>query len=271
MSYVTVIWSVVASCALLLSLMYGFVWLMDRRERASLAFSLFALSVVGVVVVELGMMRAETAHEWGEWVRWVHPPGALLIVSLVVFVRLFFGAGRAWLMWTIIGMRGFVLVANFAAETNFNFAHIDSIAHISFLGEQVTVVGASTVGRWQWLASLSMLLWLAYMADAAVTLWRSGSRESRRRAISIGSATLASAACVFLYVQLTVWEGVQLPALISPPFLILLGAMAIEMSPRWREPAQPGARRRSAARARDVREGRGGRRRGGGAVQDPAG
>ena len=36
MSYVTVIWSVVASGALLLALMYGTVWLLDRpRGRQS--------------------------------------------------------------------------------------------------------------------------------------------------------------------------------------------------------------------------------------------
>jgi two-component system, LuxR family, sensor kinase FixL len=230
LSFVTVIWSVVAACALLLALMYGFVWLMDRRERTSLAFSLFALSVVGIVVVELGMMRAESAREWGEWVRWIHPPSFLLVVSLLAFVRLFFGAGRTWLMWTVIGLRAYILVANFAAETNFNFEHIDSIGRIPFLGEQVTVVAAATTGRWQWVATLSQLLWLAYMADAAITLWRSGTPDSRRRAITIGSATLASMLCVFLYTQFTIWQVVHLPALISPPFLILFGAMAIEMS-----------------------------------------
>jgi two-component system, LuxR family, sensor kinase FixL len=230
MSYVTVTWSVVAACALLLAIMYGAVWLMDRRERASLAFSLFAFSVVALVVTDLGMMRSTSAREWGEWVWWVHPPSFVLVVSLVVFVRLYFGAGRLWLMWTIIGLRAFVVIVNFASDVNFNFASIDSIGHIAFLGEPIAVVGSATVGRWQWVASLSLVLWMAYMADAALTLWRTGSPDSRRRAITIGSATVASALCVFVYVQLTIWKGVQLPALLTPPNLILLGAMAFEMS-----------------------------------------
>ncbi len=230
MSYVTVAWSVVASFALLLGLMYGFVWLMDRRARGSLAFAVFAFGLVGVVIVELGMMYASTAAEWGEWVRWIHAPGFLVLVGLTVFVRLHFKAGRPWLMWIFIASRCLILVMALSATTNFNFESIDSISRISFLGEEVSVVGTAVASRWQWLGSLSWVLLLAYLVDACSTLWHRGSPAGRRAAINLGSAVLVSATIAFLYIQLTIWENVKLPALISPPFLILLSAMAFEMS-----------------------------------------
>ena len=74
MSYVTIIWSVIASGALLLALMYGCVWVMDRKARASLAFAFESLSIVGMVIVELGMMNSSSPEEWGEWVRWNQVP-----------------------------------------------------------------------------------------------------------------------------------------------------------------------------------------------------
>ena len=246
MSYVTVAWSLVASFALLLGLMYGYAWVMDRRARASLAFAICAFALVGVVIGELGMMYAATAAEWGKWVRWLHVPCFAVICALVVFVRLQLKAGRPWLMWTIIAIRCAVLLVNFTVPISLNFARIDSIETISFLGEQVTVVGNATPSPWQLLGSLSLLLLLIYLADASVTLWRSGSPAARRSAINVGSAIFLSTLFAILYVQLMVWEGMQLPALIAPPFLILLGAMSVRNEPR--SGARPPGNRRAAPR-----------------------
>src|SRR5262245_28119629 len=135
MSYVTVIWSVVASCALLLAFMYGYVWLMDRKARASLAFAILALSVVGMVVMELAIMRAQTPRQMIGLYRCIHVPVFPLIVSIVAFIRLYFGAGRAWLMWTIIGIRCLVLILAFTVDGSFNYDSIESIARVQLFGE----------------------------------------------------------------------------------------------------------------------------------------
>jgi PAS domain S-box-containing protein len=230
MSYVTVIWSVVASCALLLAFMYGYVWLMDRKARASLAFAILALSVVGVVVMELAIMRAQTTLQLIEFHRWIHVFVFPLIVAILAFIRLYFGAGRAWLMWTIIGIRCVVLVLNFTAAGTFNYDAIGAVARVQLFGEEVSAVGEATVGRWQWLGLLSTLLILVYLVDAAMTLWREGSHESRRRAIVIGSSVFLSAGLAILNNQLATWEIARIPPLISLPFLLLFAAMALEIS-----------------------------------------
>jgi PAS domain-containing protein len=230
MSYVTVAWSLVASCALLLGLMYGLVWLADRKARASLAFAAFSLGMVGVVIVELGMMRASAVVEWETWVRWLQVPGSLVLVGLALFVRLQFRAGRLWLLWTFIAMRCVILLVTFTTAGSFNFERVDSIARISFLGDEVTTVGSAVASRWQWLGSASFLLLMAYLVDAAITLWRGGTGEARRMAINIGSASFLFILSTFVYVQLAVWSNMHLPALISLPFLFLLAAMAYEMS-----------------------------------------
>jgi surface polysaccharide O-acyltransferase-like enzyme len=88
MNTVTIVWSVIASCALLLAAMHAVIWLMDRKAIANLAFSCLAFSIVGVVIVEMLMMFAATAQEWGELARWVHVPVFTLIVSMLLFFRL---------------------------------------------------------------------------------------------------------------------------------------------------------------------------------------
>jgi PAS domain S-box-containing protein len=230
MSVVTIIWSVVASGALLLAIMYGLVWVMDRKARASLAFAFECLAIVGAVVVELGMMYSTTSEEWGEWLRWAQLPIFLRVAALVAFIRFYFGTGRTWLAWTIIVGRAIVLIVGFAIDPNFNFARIDSIDRIPFLGEQVTVVGQALVSPHQWFATTITGLVLVFVVDASIALWRRGTADARRKVIVIGGAVFVSWAIVISTSQLMVLSNVQLPALLSPPNLILLAAMTFELS-----------------------------------------
>ena len=230
MSYVTVIWSVIASCALLLALMYGCVWIMDRKSRASLAFTFEALAIVGAVIVELGMMRAESAAEWGEWVRWNQVPVLVRTAALVLFIRFYFGTGRTWLIAAVIGSRLFVAVVSFLVDPNFNFSRIDSIDHIHFLGEQVTIVGQAVTSPHQWFATLSAFLVIVFVVDASISFWRTGTRDARRKVIVIGGAAVVSWAIGVTYTQLMVYGDLRLPVLLSPPYLIVLAAMTFELS-----------------------------------------
>jgi hypothetical protein len=149
MSHVTILWSVVATGALLLAIMYGAVWALDRKAYAYLAFVFEALAIAGIVIFELGMMYSTTAAEWGEWLRWFQIPMFLRTVALLAFIRFYFQTGRSWLMWTVITSRAIILIAGFVSDPNFNFASIDSIDRIAFLGEQVTVVGQAVVSPYQ--------------------------------------------------------------------------------------------------------------------------
>jgi signal transduction histidine kinase len=230
MSYVTVTYSVVAACALLLGLLYGLVWVMDRKSRASLAFACLALAVVCSVVIELCMMRSQSAEEWGEWVRWSQVPIFIRVAATVAFIRLYFGTGRTWLMWLIIGLRFSVMTIGFFVDPNFNYARIDSISHLSFLGEQVTVMGNAVASPWQWVATVTSVLPLIFVTDASIQLWRSGTRETRRTALVVGGATLFSIGVGTFYSQLMILGGWRLPALLSPPYLVMLAAMTLELS-----------------------------------------
>src|SRR5215831_12141947 len=139
MSSVTILWSTVAAAALVLAFVHSLVWVLDRRARANLTFASVAIAGIGMAWVELGMMHSQTPAEWGAWVRWYQIPNFIFIVGTMTFVRLYLGTGRPWLMWTIIALRCAILIVNFNVEPNFNFARIDSIERISFLGEQVSI------------------------------------------------------------------------------------------------------------------------------------
>src|ERR1035438_3638776 len=105
MSWVTVIWSMVASACLTLAVVHALIWCRQREARANLVFTLTAVAGAGFAGCELWMMRATSPGEFAQAIRWCHVPAWLIIVSLVVFVRLYLRAGRTWLAWTVCGLR----------------------------------------------------------------------------------------------------------------------------------------------------------------------
>lgn len=230
MSNVTILWSGVAAATLLLALVHLVIWLQDRKAYVNLVLTVIALSLVGIAFTELGMMFSTSPGEWANWVRWCHLPLFFFFCGIVVFVRLHLGTGRLWLMWSILAMRGLILVLNFLHPPNFNFDSVTELRSMQFLGDTVSVLGAGETGRWQWFATLSNLLFLAYFFDAAFSLWRKEGREQQRRALLLGTSVLVAASLAVLLTQTVIWGMVQMPILITPPYLIAVGAMAYELS-----------------------------------------
>jgi two-component system sensor kinase FixL len=229
LSYVTIGWSTIAAGALLLAVAHSVRWAFDRGARADLAFAIVALCFVGVAFTELGGMQSRSAAEWGLWLRWCHLPLFGMTVGTAVFIHLYLDAGRRWLLLSYIGARSVILIANFATWPNFNFASIDSIERIRFLGETVTVVGQAVPGRWQALGTLSTALLIVYVLDASITGLRRPSSDERLKAAVIGGSV-----CLFLltaatFTQLVIWRVLQLPFLITPAFFVPMLIMASEL------------------------------------------
>jgi hypothetical protein len=230
LSFVTIAWSVIAAAASLLGLLHFARWAMDRTARADLTFSIVAFAFVGVAITEIGTMQAGSPEAWGVWVRWCHLPLAIMIIGTVVFVRQYLGTGRAWLATAIIALRLLILAINFGSDPGMNFERIDTIDRIPFMGEVVTVVGESTTGRWQLLGTIASLLMAAFVLDAAISLWRRGGADNRRRAWVIGGGVFLFVAIAGIYVQAVLWGLARLPLLITPCFLPTLLAMAFELN-----------------------------------------
>ena len=230
MSLVTIIWSVAAGAALVLGLVHALVWGYDRRARGNLAFAIAALGLAVGAIFEMQMLHAASPQEWGEWVWWMHIPYFLVVSGMAVFLRLYLGAGRLWLLATFIALRAAILVFNFLSEPSFTFERIDAIAHIPLLGEPVAVAASVVTGQHQWLALLAGLLFPVFIVDVIVTLWRRRTPEATRVALVVGIPVLVSVSISLVMTQLVIWRVVQAPILLIPSFLLALGAMALEAS-----------------------------------------
>src|SRR5213592_1419235 len=225
MSWMTILWSMNAAACLTLAGFYCVVWSKQRQNWVHLLFSCSAIAAAAIAVFELAMMHADTVGQYQALMRWIHVPVWALIVSFVIFVRLYLHAGRSWLAWGICGLRTLVLTLNFIFTPNLNYRQITSLRQFSWGGEIISVpIGVAN--PWGLLSSVSLLLLLIFFVDATITVWRRG---DRRRALVVGGSMIFGAILAW-HVPLVMWGIIDIPFFLCFAYSGIVAAMAYELS-----------------------------------------
>lgn len=226
MSWVTVIWSMVASACLTLGAIYWLVWHRNRKAWAHLLFSITAASTAAFTFCELWLMRVETPLELLGAMRWGHVALLFWLVSIIWFVRLYLGSGRVWLAWTLCGLRAFYLLVGFLRWPSVNYREITSLRRVPFLGDSVTIF-QGIPNPWMLFGYATMFMILIFVADASVTVWRRG---DRRKALMIGGSVEFFLLLGTVESALIYWGHLPIPIILSPLYLGLIAVMGYELS-----------------------------------------
>jgi two-component system sensor kinase FixL len=230
MSLTTIAWSMAASACLTLAILHLLIWCKSTGQWAHLLFSVTAISVAAIAAAELLIMHAASPEQLGRAIWWAHIPVFFTIAAIVVFVRLYFNAGRLWLAYAVCGTRLLDLIINFFSEPNANYGQITGLRHLRVLGGETISLAQGAENPWVRISELSSLLFLVFVVDAAVTLWRRGHPGERRRAVIVGGSMI-----LFILVaagtSALIEAGVmRSPYLISFSFLAIVAAMGYELS-----------------------------------------
>jgi PAS domain S-box-containing protein len=225
MSWITILWSMNAAACLTLAAFYFVVWCRERENWVHLLLSSSAIAAAAIAVFELAMMHADTVGRYQALVRWIHVPVWVLIVSFVIFVRLYLHAGRRWLAWSICSLRTLVLILNFIFTPSINYRQITGLRMFSWGGEIISVpIGVAN--PWGVLSSMSLLLLLIFFVDATITVWRRG---DRRRALVVGGSMILGAILAW-HVPLVIWGIVDIPFFLCFAYSGIVVAMGYELS-----------------------------------------
>ncbi len=213
-----------------MGLVYLLVWSQNRRSWANLCFFFTVIGVLGLAAGEMATMHAESPEAFGRAIRWTHLVYAIGVVGSLGFIHFYFGTGKRWLLALAVGLRLLVVVANFTTGVNVHFTSIHSLQKIPFLGEQISVLGEWVPSPWVRLALLASLAQLVYVVDASHRLWRTGSHESRSRAVVLGGAFAFSTLLAVGQSGLVAAGLMRMPFIVSFPFLGVVLAMGYELS-----------------------------------------
>jgi signal transduction histidine kinase len=225
LSFVTVVWSMIAAASLTLAAIYGLVWYRSR-DRAPLWFFFSALSLTVFTFCELLMMRATTPEELLAATKWGHVALFFLLVSNTWFVAIYLRARRLWLAWVATGMRLVFVLFSFVAGQNLNFTEVPRVRQVQFLGEPVAVL-VGVPNPVQLFGQLAVVLMLIFVADASIAAWRRG---ERRKALMIGGSVE-----FFMLAGLgtgiaVIWGQVEAPIVFALLYLALVAVMGFELS-----------------------------------------
>jgi PAS domain S-box-containing protein len=225
MNWITLLWSMNAGACLTLAAFYCAVWCKQRQNWVYLLFSCSAIAAAVISIFELGMMHAQTAERYQLLIRWIHVPVWVLILSFVAFVRLYLRAGRAWLAWSIYGLRTLVLILNFIFPVSINFPAITDVRQLSWAGEMVSApVGFPN--QWGLISQISLLLLLIFSVDATISVWYRGERQ---RALIVGGSMILGSVLAW-HVALIIWGIFEVPFFLGFTYTAIVAAMGYELS-----------------------------------------
>ncbi|HEY6241994.1 MAG TPA: PAS domain S-box protein [Burkholderiales bacterium] len=228
MSWIPVVWSMIAAACLTLAFIHLSIWARERAQLSHLLFVILALAVAGMAALEILMMRSKTISEFGWAQRWLHVPAFVVVVSTVWFVRTYLGTGRLWLAYTVCALRLLALIVNFSSGVSLNYGEITGLSQIERWGGSIAVA-EGVVNPWTRLGQLSLLLLVVYVVDASFAAWRRGGRDTRRRAATVGGSIAFFVLGTGIHYGLVLEQVIPPPYLIAPAFLVIVLAMGYEL------------------------------------------
>jgi two-component system, LuxR family, sensor kinase FixL len=229
MNWVEIAWIMMIAASAMLGVVHLLVWQKQRSQYAHLLFFVLAVSAAAYGAFELARMHAETPSSLAALARWSHVPLTMVILASVGFVRLYFGAGRFWLAYAVIGVRLAALALNFLTGVNVNFLEITALDRLQLWGGAVIVGPIGVRNPWSIVPQLANLLLVVFIVDASVTLWRRGGPVARRRAVLVGGSLALCIATAGSFATLVVAGVVHAPTILMPGFFIVVLAMGYEL------------------------------------------
>src|SRR5215467_11651043 len=227
MNWIIIVWSMNAAACLTLAGIYLLVWCRQRKDWAYFVLACSAIAAAALTGFELVLLEAQSTEDYAVTLRWAQLPVWALVVSVVIFVRLYLRAGRWWLAWSVCGMRTLALILNFVFIPNLSYRQITSLKQVSWWGGESVSVPVGVTNPWILVAQLSLVLLVAFFVDATVTTWRRGDRQ---RALVVGGALTFSSAIAIGQVVLVVWGIIEVPFLACFAYLGVITAMGYEIS-----------------------------------------
>lgn len=248
----SVVWAMIAGVCLAFGFIYLIIWSMQigyrssfaviekevissgvphflpAGEWSSLAFSVLAFSIAAMIIGEIRLLHAQTPSAFGEILRWIHIPFFTAMVSIMVFVRTYFRAGRLWIAYGAVILHLLGLILNFYFDPNINYLTITGLKQVEIFGGDVAVVAVGVRNPWLTIMELGSLLVMAFILDAVVTSWRRGGKIERHRALFVGSSLVLGAALIFVRAVLINAGIINAVYMFGVPLLFIFWAISFE-------------------------------------------
>jgi PAS domain S-box-containing protein len=215
----------IAAACLTLAAIHTHVAVRLRRFDANAAFALLCLSVAWIAFGELQQLTATVPKDYLNGIWWNQIPIFTGLVAVVLFVRLHMCAGPVWLAVLAVGTRAAALLLNFALPGGVNWLRVDRMQTVEVAGQRLAVaIGEPNPAIM--LGHLSLLLLVAFVLAASITVWRRGEPRS---ALVIGGSLVVFLLLATGNTVVHYWLH-PVPTFVALYFMPIVLAMGFELS-----------------------------------------
>lgn len=206
----------------MLALMHLFMWRRGNRRPAYLLASTMALAAGCIALLELSLIMSHDIAAYEATLQMLVVAIAVMLVSLVWFVRSYLGTGSRVLLiaittlWAISGMLAIALVGGGVYREV-----TELVEYHTFWGEAYSLAVGKT-NPLKYLADLASVLILLFLLQASIQAWR---RRPRWRAAIVGGGSVFFILLGGVLAPLQDAGVVTLPLVISFPFLAIVIAL----------------------------------------------
>jgi len=227
MNWITIGWPMVAAVCLTLGLMELRIGLARPRDTARVLFALTAFAVAAVCGLELAMMCADSAAQFQTLLRVLDVAAGVMIASVAAFIWVYFRSGTWWLALAGPGLYAASLIFDFIPGSSLGYLKLTGLRTVETFGGASYRVLEGVTNPLIVLPYVGILMLLAFVVDASVRLWRRG---GRRRAAIIGGSVAFWVLAAGAHSALIETGILRMPHLVSVTFLVILLAMAYELT-----------------------------------------
>jgi two-component system sensor kinase FixL len=225
MSWVVILWSMMAASSLTLAAIHLSVWLRQRSDYSHLLFSLLAVSAAVFGWFELLLMQSTTAEGYATTLRWAQVPLSAVVITMAGFVYFYFEAGLRWLALATCATRVAALVLNFTTGANVNFREVTAIDRLALWGGEWVAAPVGVPNPWVIVPQVSNVLLMLLVVSATVAMWRRGDAMARRRALIVGGSLVLCIGFAAVLASLIISGVVHAPTMVMPSVFIVVVAM----------------------------------------------
>jgi signal transduction histidine kinase len=235
MDQISLIWGGVIAIYLLLAWIHLLMFLLHKGERYHLLFVSSSIFAIFLAAVEISAMKTmdDSIGNYQKFLLAGHFSLCGITGSILLFIHLYFKAGRRWLVWLVVSSRLLVLLLNLLITSPFNFVDLISIKRVSFLDGTFPVPVGVTSSR-TFIGTITWLLYISFSIDVLQQIWR---RKGDRKGLIVALSLLINAVLFLhatLFGVLGYWGGTSINFLALPIystyFLIVALAMSFEIS-----------------------------------------
>ncbi|HSP94147.1 MAG TPA: PAS domain S-box protein [Thermoanaerobaculia bacterium] len=216
MSWITVLWSIASAVCAALAIIHLLIWFEKRSETVNLLFALASFGAAGNAVAEMGMLKAATVGSYAFALRASFAAIALLVVSMVWYVREYFGNGRRSLAVAVTASWSLVLIADIVSPYSPVFQGISGLRVAQTPWGETFSIALGATGPLVRVVDLADLVLFVFFVDIIVTLFRRGDHP---RAIFVGGVIAVLLAAAVVQERLVDTGRLQMPYVVTFVYL----------------------------------------------------